>query len=121
MSDKQQTAIERAEVAEDKLEMALKALQFYADAEHRAFGGDCIEDGEKARQALEDIWCLNLDLEMDGGMWCAKGHDFINLQESHAGFGKTRREAAEAYYAGADRPTHWMPLPQPPTSKGDGE
>ena len=91
---------ERAEIAEEKLEIALKALQFYADGKHRAFDGDCIEGGRKAKEALEDIWTLYLDLEMDGNMWCAKGAEFVNLQESHAGFGKTKIEAAEAYYAG---------------------
>lgn len=89
---------ERAEIAEEKLEIALTALQFYADGKHRAFGGDCIEGGHKAGQALEDIWCLYLDFEMDGDMWCAKRRDFINLQESHAGFGTTKIKAAQDYY-----------------------
>lgn len=89
---------ERAEIAEEKLEVALKALQFYADGKHRAFGGDCIEGGKKAQEALEEIWCLYLDLEMDGNQWCAKRRDFTNLQECHAGFGDTKIEAAKNYY-----------------------
>ena len=32
-------------------------------------------------------------LEMDGNAWCAKKEDFINLQESHAGFGNSKDEA----------------------------
>jgi hypothetical protein len=34
-----------------------------------------------------------IDLSMDGDMWCAVFRDFQNLQESPAGFGKTRKEA----------------------------
>jgi len=34
-------------------------------------------------------------LEMDGDAWCAHRNDFINFQESIAGFGATRREAIE--------------------------
>lgn len=33
------------------------------------------------------------DLFVDGNMWCATRPDFINLQESTAGFGPTRPEA----------------------------
>jgi hypothetical protein len=32
----------------------------------------------------------NMDLKMDGNMWCATYKDFINLQESSAGFGETK-------------------------------
>lgn len=31
---------------------------------------------------------------IDGNMWCAVRLDFFNLQESPAGFGETREEAA---------------------------
>lgn len=34
-------------------------------------------------------------LFMDGDMFCAVNFDFINLQESPAGFGKTKEEAIE--------------------------
>lgn len=33
---------------------------------------------------------------MDGDAWCAVGPDFINLQESHAGFGPAREAAIAA-------------------------
>lgn len=36
---------------------------------------------------------------MDGDAWCAVMPDFINLQESHAGFGATREEAIRALAA----------------------
>jgi hypothetical protein len=36
---------------------------------------------------------------MDGNAWCAVKPDFINLQESHAGFGNTREEAIAALNA----------------------
>lgn len=35
----------------------------------------------------------NVDLTIDGNEWCAQRTDFINLQESPAGFGKTALEA----------------------------
>jgi hypothetical protein len=33
---------------------------------------------------------------MDGNAWCAVRKDFINLQESHAGFGASREQAIAA-------------------------
>ena len=33
--------------------------------------------------------------EIDGNQWCAHFDDFINLQESHAGFGDTKEQALE--------------------------
>ena len=36
---------------------------------------------------------VNLRLYMDGDMWCATFDDFVDLQESEAGFGKTALEA----------------------------
>jgi len=36
---------------------------------------------------------LNIRYEKDGNMWCATRPDFINLQESAAGFGATKLEA----------------------------
>jgi len=93
---------ERAEIAEEKLEIALKALQFYADANHKSFDGDCIESGQKAQAAIEKIWSLYLEFEKDGNQWRAHKPDFVNLQESHAGFGATIIEAAKNYYEGLE-------------------
>lgn len=36
-----------------------------------------------------------MNFSMDGDMWCATRIGFTNLQESNAGFGKTKREAAQ--------------------------
>ena len=36
---------------------------------------------------------VGCDLFMDGNMWCATDHHFVNLQESPAGFGETCLEA----------------------------
>lgn len=36
---------------------------------------------------------LNYSIYLDGNMWCAVDSDFINLQESNAGFGTTPVEA----------------------------
>ncbi len=36
---------------------------------------------------------FGITFEMDGNMWCAKEPDFVNLQESNAGFGSTKEEA----------------------------
>lgn len=33
--------------------------------------------------------------EKDGDMWCCHRRDFVNLQESLAGFGKTKEEALQ--------------------------
>jgi len=65
-----------------------------------------IERTDKARlKELADKWgCDDEDAEnyaqyigikvyKDGGSWCATRSDFINLQESTAGFGDTAREA----------------------------
>lgn len=35
---------------------------------------------------------------MDGNAWCAVNPDFVNLQESPAGFGATREEAVAALH-----------------------
>lgn len=35
---------------------------------------------------------------IDGNMWCAVRHDFVNLQESLAGFGPTLYEAIVDYF-----------------------
>jgi hypothetical protein len=57
---------------------------------------------------LADLWqCDDLDarlyaersgahIYMDGNAWCATKNDFLNLQESPAGFGDTPREALTA-------------------------
>jgi hypothetical protein len=45
---------------------------------------------------------LGINLVMDGNMWCAQCPDFVNLQESEAGFGETKLAALEAL--AADRP-----------------
>lgn len=45
---------------------------------------------------IPDWWNTGVQVYMDGDMWCAVGPDFINLQESHAGFGKTPRAAVDA-------------------------
>ena len=37
----------------------------------------------------------NMILQMDGNMWCATYKDFINLQESIAGFGETKDKAIQ--------------------------
>lgn len=41
------------------------------------------------------IFCEKMDLRlfMDGSAWCATFKDFVNLQESQAGFGETALEA----------------------------
>lgn len=36
---------------------------------------------------------IGAKLEMDGNQWCATGKNFVNLQESPAGFGDTALEA----------------------------
>jgi len=37
-----------------------------------------------------------MQMKLDGDQWCATEDDFVNLQESPAGFGKTPADAAEA-------------------------
>ena len=41
----------------------------------------------------------------DGDMWCAHRHDFVNLQESNAGFGKTQTLAEDDLVAREGRRT----------------
>lgn len=41
----------------------------------------------------------NLNIYLDGNMWCATRKDFTNLQESLAGFGETKIKAVEDLYA----------------------
>jgi hypothetical protein len=57
---------------------------------------------DSAKNALEDILSFELEFKMDGNMWCCHAHDFINLQESNAGFGESKREAASDYYSRLD-------------------
>ena len=42
-----------------------------------------------------EMYCsvIGVDIELDGGSWCAHRQDFINLQESNAGFGETILDA----------------------------
>lgn len=42
-------------------------------------------------------------IEKDGNAFCAHFDDFINLQESPAGFGDTTKEAKEMLYAESER------------------
>lgn len=44
-----------------------------------------------------DWWNTGINVIKDGDAWCAHGPDFINLQESHAGFGDTPKDAVKAY------------------------
>lgn len=37
----------------------------------------------------------DITVELDGNAWCAKRHDFVNLQESLAGFGDTQVDAVK--------------------------
>ena len=39
-----------------------------------------------------------VELFMDGDSWCAVFPDFVNLQESPAGFGHTRGQAVDALF-----------------------
>jgi hypothetical protein len=53
--------------------------------------GDLVKDAVcLADELIEE---LNIEYRKDGNMWCATRPGFINLQESTAGFGKTKREA----------------------------
>jgi len=40
-------------------------------------------------------WNSNIDIKLDGKMWCAIRNDFINLQESNVGFGNTPNDAVK--------------------------
>jgi len=55
------------------------------------------ETEDIVRDRLDILNDLNKEPEynlfMDGDMWCATHLDFVNLQESEAGFGKTKAEA----------------------------
>lgn len=42
-----------------------------------------------------DWWNTGVSVQKDGNSWCATRHDFINLQESDAGFGDTIKEAVD--------------------------
>lgn len=44
---------------------------------------------------MPDWWNTNIRVFMDGNEWCAVGECFENLQESHAGFGKTPQAAID--------------------------
>lgn len=55
-------------------------------------------------------WNSDIDVKLDGNAWFAVGPDFINLQESDAGFGATPNEAAAALLA--------IPKQFPPTDGG---
>lgn len=44
-------------------------------------------------------WNADINVFLDGDAWCATKDDFVNLQESPAGFGKTPREAVDALSA----------------------
>lgn len=48
------------------------------------------------RDADEFASRAGVSLQMDGNEWCATPPTFVNLQESHAGFGKTKLEAMAA-------------------------
>ncbi len=41
-------------------------------------------------------WGTGIQVKMDGDQWCATQADFINLQESPAGFGDSPKEAVDA-------------------------
>ena len=40
-------------------------------------------------------WNTGVSVKKDGDSWCATGEGFINLQESHAGFGDSPNEAVK--------------------------
>jgi hypothetical protein len=43
-----------------------------------------------------DWWNTDINVKKDGNAWCAFYDDFVNLQESPAGFGDTPQEAVNA-------------------------
>lgn len=44
-----------------------------------------------------DWWNTGIQVKKDGDMWCAHCEDFINLQESESGWGKTPGDAVKQY------------------------
>lgn len=40
-------------------------------------------------------WNTDINIQLDGNMWCAFRDGFVNLQESNAGFGSSPQEAVE--------------------------
>jgi hypothetical protein len=46
---------------------------------------------------MPDWWNTGIQVMKDGSMWVSFGPDFINLQESEAGFGLTPDEAVKEY------------------------
>lgn len=46
---------------------------------------------------MPDWWNTGVNVMKDGNKWFAHGVEFINLQESISGWGKTPREAVEDY------------------------
>ena len=48
-------------------------------------------------------WNTDIDVQMDGNQWCATDGEFVNLQESRAGFGNTPHAAVEDLFAAPRR------------------
>ena len=46
---------------------------------------------------VPDWWDKNINVALDGNAWCAYDDDFIDLQESIAGFGDTPRDAVRDF------------------------
>lgn len=53
-------------------------------------------------EPFPDWWNTDILVELDGNSWCAHSDDFINLQESIAGFGDTPRDAVADYRKNKD-------------------
>jgi hypothetical protein len=66
----------------------------------RCFGSDCFNSPSNPISNLGPApswWNSGINVIKDGNAWVAHGPEFVNLQESHVGFGNTPREAVKEY------------------------
>lgn len=72
--------------------------------ERAGIGWRCLNDSCRMSEAkaspsayhcIPDWWDSDINVKMDGDQWCAFRDDFVDLQESDAGFGDSPEEAVE--------------------------
>lgn len=55
----------------------------------------CPESRNRESRPFPSWWNTDINVQLDGNAWSATRDGFINLQESHAGFGDTPQEAVD--------------------------
>ena len=84
---------------EDDWQLKFGQGQVYSFTAYEEAVEQMVYDPQESINQVMDWWGTGIQVKKDGDQWCATQSDFINLQESPAGFGNSPKEAVDALLA----------------------